>query len=61
MGVGIAIATRYTKTSILAVGSFLGLSPHSYRIQEVVVCRVQLGVCLTGDCDYGGRTRLWRV
>ncbi len=38
-----AIATRYTKTaksllSILAIGSFLGLSPHSYRLQEVVVC-----------------------
>ncbi len=41
--VGMATTTRYTKTakslmSILAVGSLLGLSLHSYRIQEVVVC-----------------------
>jgi hypothetical protein len=43
MGVGMASATRYTKTakslmSILVVGSLLGLSLHSYLIQEVVVC-----------------------
>jgi hypothetical protein len=43
MGVGMATATRYTKTakslmSILVVGSLLGLSLHSYLIQEVVVC-----------------------
>jgi hypothetical protein len=43
MGVGMATATLYTKTakslmSILAVGLLVGLSLHSYRIQEVVVC-----------------------